>query len=164
MGRIIVGLFLLLTLCACGGESAEQRAAREESERKVTALKLKQDEVKAKQAAYDKYIADCKAKNGNRHWGPFTLYDDYRNPHAIYKNGRYNTIKSRVPSVTGHAWDAAEKQHACVVASSDEYEVTIALDNGTSFVITKRVPERGVRKKDQKHEPKSVTSVSVSLR
>ncbi len=160
MGRIVAALLLLLALSACG-ESPEDKAAWSESEKRTASFKLERDQAKAKREAEEKYFADCKAKNGDRHWGPFTGYADYRNPRVWYKNGRYQTVKLRIPNVTEEVWETARKQNVCVVGDSDSYQVTIALDTGGSFPIIKRVRESGVRKKDQKRVSEMVDKVSI---
>ncbi len=112
-----------LALIACG-ETSEQKVAREKFEQQQAVEKAEQEQREAKQAGYEKYLADCKVKNGTNHWGPFTYYNHYARGNYV-ANNRYRSRKFYIASRTNKVWQEAERRQTCVVAESDGYGVLV---------------------------------------
>ena len=160
--RLLVLFGIAFSFVACG-ESPADKAARETYEQQQAANKAKKDQAEAAAARYQKYHADCKTKNGDRYWGPFTWTADYRLPRTWYDNGRFKTVKRNVANKSDAVWREAMKQKACVIAASGPYGVAISLANGASFTLTQKIRQKGVPRSEWKTKTTLVKEIYFNL-
>ncbi len=133
--QIVSVVFLAAALLGCG-QSPEQPAEAPKPDPVALAKQVERDRTALERAKRLKYYDACKAKNGDRHWGPFlNAYEDFRKPRPWYENGRFRTVKPDVVVKTDQVWEQAENRGACVIL----WDRMLSIDDGRAFTLTFRV-------------------------